>query len=100
MRYEDLADRPAEAMARIAAFAGVPDLALPFTGARDVATTTVHTVAGNADRMRSGPLTIRLDDAWQTELPTRARRLVTALTLPLLIRYRYPASPARPPPRP
>ena len=97
MRYEDLADEPAAAMARIASFAGVPTLALPFTGPRDVATTTVHTVAGNADRMRSGPLTIRLDDAWQTELPVRARRLVTALTLPLLTRYRYPVAPARPP---
>jgi len=96
LRYEDLADDPAAAIEQIAAFTGV-DLAPPFTGAREVATATVHTVAGNADRMRSGPLTIRLDDAWTTELPARSRGLVTGLTLPLLARYRYPASPSRPP---
>ena len=96
LRYEDLAEHPQAAIEQIAAFTGV-DLAPPFTGAREVATTTVHTVAGNADRMRSGPLTVRLDDAWTTELPARSRRLVTGLTLPLLARYRYPASPSRPP---
>jgi hypothetical protein len=47
--------------------------------------------------MRSGPLTVRLDDGWTTELQARSRRLVTGLTLPLLARYRYPASPSRPP---
>ena len=96
LRYEDLADHPRAAFEQIAAFTGV-DLVPPFTGAREVATTTVHTVAGNADRMRSGPLTVRLDDAWTTELPARSRRLVTGLTLPLLARYRYPASLSRPP---
>jgi hypothetical protein len=43
--------------------------------------------------MRSGPLTVRLDDAWRTELPTGSRRLVSALTAPLLARYGYPRSP-------
>jgi hypothetical protein len=97
MRYEDLAEDPAGALSRIASFAGVPDLAVPFTAPREVATTTVHTVAGNADRMRTGPLTIRLDDAWRAELPSRSRRLVTALTLPLLARYGYAGSPTRSP---
>jgi hypothetical protein len=58
-----------------------------------VSAKAVHTVAGNADRMRSGPLTVRLDDAWRTDLPTRSRRLVSALTAPLLARYGYPLSP-------
>jgi hypothetical protein len=96
LRYEDFADRPQAAVEQISALTGV-ELAPPFTGAREVATTTVHTVAGNADRMRSGPLTVRLDDAWTSELPKGTARRVTALTLPLLARYRYPASPSRPP---
>jgi hypothetical protein len=96
VRYEDLADDPQAIVAQLAELTGV-ELATPFTGPREVATTTVHTVAGNADRMRSGPLTVRLDDAWTTELPARSRHLVTGLTLPLLARYRYPASPSRPP---
>ena len=89
LRYEDLTDDPRRAIERIGSFVGV-ELSPPFTGARDLATTTVHTVAGNADRMRTGPLSIRLDDAWETELPHRSRRIVTALTLPLLARYGYP----------
>ena len=36
-----------------------------------MSTKAVHTVAGNADRMRSGPLTVRLDDAWTTGAPDR-----------------------------
>ena len=56
LRYEDLADAAAGAMERIAAFVGRPDLAAPRSpDAREVATTTVHTVAGNADRMRTRP---------------------------------------------
>jgi hypothetical protein len=93
VRYEDLAADPQRTIGQITEFAGVPDLAPPFTGAHEVAATTVHTVAGNADRMRVGPLTIRLDDAWQGQLAAKPRRLVTALTLPLLARYRYPSSP-------
>ena len=72
-------------------FAGVADWwPCRSRSPHEVAAATVHTVAGNADRMRSGPLRdLALDDAWQRELPARARRLVTALTCPLAVRYRY-----------
>ncbi len=98
MRYEDLAARPVEAMARIAAFAGVPDLALPFT---DAARRGHHDRAhrgrqrgphAHAARSPSGSTTPGRPSC----LPA-TRRLVTALTLPLLARYRYPVAPARPP---
>jgi hypothetical protein len=93
VRYEDLATEPRPTLAKVMAFAGVSHLELPFTATDEVSTKAVHTVAGNADRMRSGPLTVRLDDAWTTELPTGSRRLVSALTAPLLARYGYPLSP-------
>jgi hypothetical protein len=93
VRYEDLATDPRATLAKVMAFAGVSHLELPFMAADEVNTRAVHTVAGNADRMRSGPLTVRLDDAWRTELPTGSRRLVSALTAPLLARYGYPRSP-------
>lgn len=48
-----------------------------------------HTVAGNPVRMQSGPLRLRLDDAWRAAMPARDRRLVTLLTFPLLARYGY-----------
>ena len=48
-----------------------------------------HTVAGNPVRMQSGPLRLRVDDAWRTSMPAGDRRLVTLLTFPLLARYGY-----------
>jgi hypothetical protein len=89
VRYEDLVADPRATMRRIATFAGVADLELPFTAPDEVATVTVHAVAGNADRMRTGPLRISADDAWQRQMPGRTRRLVTALTWPLAVHYGY-----------
>ena len=36
-----------------------------------------------------GAIEVRRDDAWRQELPAADRRVVTALTLPLLAIYRY-----------
>jgi hypothetical protein len=33
---------------------------------------------------------MRLDDEWRTAMPDRDRRLVTAMTYPLLRRYGFP----------
>jgi hypothetical protein len=48
-------------------------------------------------RFVSGELELRADDAWHRQMPSRDRRVVTALTLPLLAAYGYhrngPATP-------
>ncbi len=49
-----------------------------------------HTVAGNPARHRHGLVPMRLDDEWRTAMPARDRRLVTAMTYPLLRRYGFP----------
>lgn len=91
LRYEDFVARPETVLRELAAFADVP---LPASGPGflDGATVTLspsHTVAGNPMRFRTGPLQLRRDDAWRTELPVRDRRLVSALTAPLLAGYGY-----------
>jgi hypothetical protein len=48
-----------------------------------------HTVAGNPDRLGHGQVTIRSDDEWMHALPNSKRRLVTALTAPLLHHHGY-----------
>ena len=40
-------------------------------------------------RFRSGAVELCRDDAWTTEMPSRDRAVVTALTLPLLMAYGY-----------
>ena len=49
-----------------------------------------HTAAGNPSRFDTGRTAISTDAAWQTEMPSLDRRLVTALTAPGLLGYRYP----------
>ena len=59
---------------------------------RSTATSTSavdHTVAGNPMRFHQGRLDLRLDQAWTTKLPERDRKVVTAITWPLQLRYGY-----------
>jgi hypothetical protein len=47
-----------------------------------------HGIAGNPSRFRYGSITLRVDEAWRTEMSRRDRVMVTAIGLPLLVRYR------------
>jgi hypothetical protein len=40
-------------------------------------------------RFTTGRIPIRLDEKWRTAMPAGQRRVVTALTLPLLSHYGY-----------
>ena len=60
-----------------------------------------HTVAGNPARFSGGAVRIRPDVEWEQRLGAAPRRIITALTLPWLRRYRYPIRvPASPPREP
>ncbi len=79
VRYEDFVADPAAALQRIAAFAGIaPETAFVSDGRLDLRTS--HAVAGNPNRMRSGPISLRADTTWRSDLATRDRMLVSALT--------------------
>jgi hypothetical protein len=41
-------------------------------------------------RFKVGPVPVVSDEKWRTGLPARDAARVTAITLPLLHRYRYP----------
>jgi hypothetical protein len=95
VRYEDLVEATEQTLRRAATFAGLPagDLTLPFLHAEGddpyAELTTAHTASGNPMRFRTGRLPIRGDDRWRSAMPPEHRRIVTALTFPLLKRYRY-----------
>ncbi len=94
VRYEDFVAAPLRVLRRVAAFMdlSVPsDLEAQLRGggielARD------HSVAGNPMRFRSGRVALRSDDQWIGALPARDRRMITAMTTPLLQRYGYPSA--------
>ena len=88
VRYEDFAERPRESVERILRLVIDRSAALPFVGERTVDLEPTHSIKGNPDRLiQIGPIEVKLDDRWQAEMAARDRRLVTALTWPLLARY-------------
>lgn len=54
-----------------------------------------HTIGGNRIRFARGRLPIQVDDEWVQSMPDVQQRLVTGLTLPLLLCYGYPVRPGR-----
>jgi hypothetical protein len=90
VRYEDFLRGPVDALARIAAFAGVDSGgALGFLTDEHADLSANHTAAGNPMRFRTGRVHLRRDDVWRSALSPAARHLVTAMTAPLLRRYGY-----------
>jgi hypothetical protein len=90
VRYEDLVARPRDVVDQILAFAGHNGDGTPFVGERTIALERSHTVAGNPNRLESGPVVLRADEAWTRALGRPQRALVTAVTTPLLGRFDYP----------
>jgi len=84
LNYEDFVRQPRLWTERILEFAGHDADAGPvFVDERTVRMSPSHTVAGNPDRLRTGPVTLRLDDEWVTGMRRADRAVVTALTAPL-----------------
>jgi hypothetical protein len=89
VRYEDFLRAPADSLGAIAGFAGLDVGGLAFLSGDDVELSANHTAAGNPMRFQTGRVRLRRDDSWRTGLGPADRRLVTALTLPLLRRHGY-----------
>ena len=93
VRYEDLVRAPRQVLRRLT---GASDDDLAFVQGNVVDLPPGHLVAGNQVRLSSGPLSLREDDAWRTGLVGRRRRAVELVTWPLMRRYAYLGSRARP----
>jgi Sulfotransferase family len=90
LRYEDFVGDPQAAVRRIAELAGETPAALPFTGPATVRLAATHSVSGNPNRFGTGEVELRADEEWRRAMRSTDRAMVTALTWPLLLRYRYP----------
>lgn len=88
VRYEDLARDPGQTVARIAAFAGLPERRLPAREAW-VELGPQHSVGGNPMRFEHGAIRIEPDTAWQRQMPWWSKAAATACSWPLLWRYGY-----------
>jgi len=94
VRYEEFVADPRGVLTAVADFAGHPvtEQGLAFASDTAVELTAQHTVSGNPVRFTTGPVTLRPDEAWRTELPVGQRRAVSLLASPLLRRYGYPVA--------
>jgi hypothetical protein len=99
VRYEELLADPKATLRTMIRFAGLPDAEqdgqeLSFLRATDEGYVAdlgpAHSAAGNPMRFTIGTVPLRRDEAWRRSLPKGQRRLVGALTAPLLSAYGYP----------
>ena len=92
LRYEDFVAEPRPAVESILRLVGEEPRSLPFVSEREVELRGPnHNVGGNPIRFRTGVVELRPDREWITGMKSGDRRLVTALTLPLLARFGYGA---------
>jgi hypothetical protein len=88
LRYDELTGRPAAALAETLRRLGLEGEPAALASGR-LPPKVNHTVAGNPIRIAPGELAIRPDLEWRSRFPPGARRTVTALTWPLLLRYGF-----------
>jgi hypothetical protein len=88
LRYEDFVVAPQAALSRILALAGggAPPA---FAADGTIAMRPVHSIWGNPSRFARGVVALKADDEWRTAMSRTDRLIVTAMTAPLLLRYRY-----------
>lgn len=92
LRYEDFLGSPIETLSAVADFAGIDGPALAskvFDGRTAQLETPMHSAAGNPLRFGTNEVTLKLDDAWKDDLPTRQRLLVSAITAPARATFGY-----------
>jgi hypothetical protein len=89
LRYEDFVAAPGAGVARVLALTGhgtVPH----FTAGGRLELRPVHGISGNPSRFARGSVQLKVDDEWLVGMKPADRMIVTLMTAPLLMRYRYP----------
>jgi len=89
LRFDDLASDPRRSLGSALAALGI-EADLDFLQQRALHLGPNHTVAGNPVRFLRGDVAIEPDLEWRSRLEAGSRRVVTALTWPLLLRYGFP----------
>jgi hypothetical protein len=90
LRYEDFVSNPQSSVMDILDLLDEKDVELPFVTADSVKFDgTNHSIHGNEVRFQDGPVKLRLDTKWKTNMKKRNKFTVKALTWPLLMKYGY-----------
>jgi hypothetical protein len=91
VRYERLIEDPRSVVDEVAKIVGLPPPAIELAPGVPTPVPQVHGPEGSRRRrFETDDIVLRLDTRWERELHPVDRALVTLVTLPLLLRYRYP----------
>lgn len=89
VRYEDFVRDPRATLARISADAGQSRGDFPFVEGERAWLGQAHTVSGNPIRFQQGWTRMAPDSEWEHRLGRWDRRIISAVTAPLLVKYGY-----------
>jgi hypothetical protein len=92
LRYEDLVADPESTLRTVAGLLGERPDRLPVSRSKVAALGANHGVMGNPSRFLTGEVELREDVEWRAAQSPNDRRIVTALALPLMLRYGYRTS--------
>jgi Sulfotransferase family len=88
LRHEDFAAHPGQAVQALTQLAGRPaQPSLLPSGTVNLQPT--HTVGGNPNRFRTGPVKISVDAGWRSRMHPRDQAAVTTICAPLMAHYGY-----------
>lgn len=95
IRYEDFVARPLPTLQKITELVGEAPPPSSLVEGGKVWLSTNHTGGGNPSRFRTGRVELRSDNDWLRSQTPIHGAIVTAVSLPLLLRYGYPVRPDR-----
>ncbi len=89
IRYEDFVKKPVEALDQIFQFVGLESTSEAMFGDEPLMLGEGHSVSGNPRRLEKTAVELAVDEKWKTDLDPKMASLVSAVTRPMLGRYRY-----------
>jgi len=89
VRYDDLTNSPTETIEAIGSMLKTDTSSLVKLVESDESFQQEHNIAGNRLRMKRD-IKLRHEESWKNELPTFQFIVITLLTLPLLLKYKFP----------
>ena len=89
VRYEDFVREPRQTVTAALAALGLPPgpSHLTHLSGQHVTLAPGHGLSGNPSRFHNGEITLRADEKWREKMSRRDRAVVTAIGMPLLLRY-------------
>lgn len=89
LRYEDLIANPEQEVRSILDFAEIKSDKLPFKSSNEVFLDITHSIFGNDNRSKVGPVLLRSDQVWKEKMSRADQSKASLISWPLLLRYGY-----------